>query len=337
MPYIFAVLLFLLVIFIHELGHFIAAKLLGVKVNEFSIGFGPTFLKKKIGETLYAVRPFPLGGYCAMEGEDEGSDDKRAFCNRPAYRRLIIVVAGAFMNILLGFILVLCTMLPASRLITTEIGGFHTENSLTEQSGINIGDKIVKVNNRSVVSYYDLSYAFSNVSGDTLNVTVLRDGKEKVIPLRFETEQDSGINFVKIDFYLNSEKKTFGSLIRQSFCRTVSYEKVVWYSLLDLLTGKYGISAVSGPVGVAAAIGTAAKSGLSDLLPMLALITINLGIFNLLPVPALDGGRAFFLLVEMIIRKPIPKRFEATVHAAGLVLLLMFSAFITVKDIVGLF
>jgi regulator of sigma E protease len=166
---------------------------------------------------------------------------------------------------------------------------------------------------------------------------VKRDGQKQSIDVKFKTEQIEGINYVDVDFGLDVEKKTFTSFISQSFKRTVSYAKIVWFSLVDLITGKYGISAVSGPVGVTAAIGSVAKQGIMDLLPMIALITINLGIFNLLPVPALDGGRAFFLIVEMIIRKPIPRKFESVVHAVGLILLLGLIAIITLKDIIGLF
>ena len=336
-PYLVAVLLFLFMIFIHEFGHFIAAKLMGVRVNEFAIGFGPPLFKKQGKETLYAVRAIPFGGFCAMEGEDETSEDSRAFCNKKAWRRLIIIVAGAFMNLVFGFILVMCTLAPADRYITTVVYGFHEENAMSQQSGLMAGDKIIEINGRNVYSVNDLSYCLSNVDGDVLNMTVKRDGKKVDLDIHCNTEVVEGINYVDVDFYLDTEAKTFGSFLRQSFTRTVSYGRVVWFSLVDLITGKFGISAVSGPVGITAALGTVAKKGLTDLLPWISLITINLGVFNLLPIPALDGGRAFFLLVEMIIRRPIPKKFEGAVHAAGLIILLGFIAIVTIKDIVGFF
>lgn len=336
-PYLVAVLAFLFMIFIHEFGHFIAAKLMGVRVNEFAIGFGPTLFKKQGKETLYAVRLIPFGGFCAMEGEDEESGDSKAFCNKKAWRRLIIIVAGAFMNLVFGFILVMCTLAPANRYITTTVHSFHEENSMSQQSGLAAGDKIVEINGRHVYSINDLSYCLSNVEGDTLAMTVERSGRDILLDVKFETEVKEGINLVDIDFYLDTEEKTLSSFLRQSFTRTVSYGRVVWFSLVDLVTGKYGISAMSGPVGVTDAIATVAKMGILDLLPVVALITINLGIFNLLPIPALDGGRAFFLLIEMIIRKPIPKKFEGMVHGIGLAVLLLFMALITVKDIWGFF
>ena len=335
-PYLVAILLFLVMILIHEFGHFISAKLLGVRVNEFAIGFGPALFKKQGKETVYAVRALPFGGFCAMEGEDEESGDERAFCNKSAWRRFIIVIAGAFMNLVLGFLLVMCTLAPADRYITTTVHSFH-ENSLSAQTGLEVGDKIVRVGNRAVYSVNDLIYCMSNIGSDTLKMQVERDGKRKNIEISVSTSEVEGINYVDIDFYLSTEKKTVGTFFKQSALRTVSYGRVVWFSLIDLVTGKFGISAVSGPVGVTEAIGTAAKTGLENLLPMIALITINLGIFNLLPIPALDGGRAFFILVEMIIRRPIPKKLEGVVHTLGLVILLLLMAVVTVKDIIGIF
>lgn len=334
-PYLVAILMFLIMIVIHEFGHFIAAKSLGVKVNEFSVGFGPAIFKKQGKETLYAVRAVPFGGFCAMEGEDDGSGDPRAFCNKSAWRRLIIIVAGAFFNLVFGLIIVMMILAPAERFITTTVDGFH-EVSLSEES-LEEGDKILKINGRRVYSVNDLSYCLSNVSGDTLKMQVLRDGEKQDLDVKFATEEMDGINYVTVDFYLETEQKTFGTFISQAFTRTVSYGRVVWFSLVDLITGKYGISAMSGPVGVTAVIGEAAKMGLRDMLPIIALITINLGIFNLLPVPALDGGRAFFILIELIIRRKIPQKFEAVVHTVGLILLLGLIAVITVKDIIGFF
>ncbi len=334
-PYLVAILMFLIMIVIHEFGHFIAAKSLGVKVNEFSVGFGPAIFKKQGKETLYAVRAVPFGGFCAMEGEDDGSGDPRAFCNKSAWRRLIIIVAGAFFNLVFGLIIVMMILAPAERFITTTVDGFH-EVSLSEES-LEEGDKILKINGRRVYSVNDLSYCLSNVSGDTLKMQVLRDGEKQDLDVKFATEEMDGINYVTVDFYLETEQKTFGTFISQAFTRTVSYGRVVWFSLVDLITGKYGISAMSGPVGVTAVIGEAAKMGLRDMLPIIALITINLGIFNLLPVPALDGGRAFFILIELIIRRKIPQKFEAVVHTVGLILLLGLIAVITIKDIIGFF
>ncbi len=335
-PYVVAVLVFLFMIFIHEFGHFIAAKLMGVRVNEFAIGFGPTLLKKQGKETLYALRAVPFGGFCAMEGESEESHDDKAFCNKKAWRRFVIVIAGAFMNLVFGFILVMIILAPHDRYASTKIAVFE-ENAVSQQSGLMVGDEIIKVDGRRVLTSTDLGYCFSTLDSDVLKMTVKRDGNVKDLDVKFDTAVENGFRYVKMDFKVAPIEKTFGSYLSQSVKTTVSYAKTVWFSLVDLLTGKFGISAVSGPVGVTAVIGDAAKSGILDLLPIIALITINLGVFNLLPIPALDGGRAFFLLIEMIIRRPIPQKFESMVHAVGLVILLGFIALVTIKDIFGLF
>ena len=231
-PYLVAVLAFLFMIFIHEFGHFIAAKLMGVRVNEFAIGFGPTLFKKQGKETLYSVRLLPFGGFCAMEGEDEESGDTKAFCNKKAWRRLIIIVAGAFMNLVFGLLLVMCTLAPADRYITTTVHSFHEENAMSCQSGLMAGDKIVEVNGRSIYSINDLSYCLSNVEGDTLAMTVERNGEDVPLNVKFNAETQDGINYVDVDFYLDTEDKTVGSFLRQSFTRTVSYGRLFGFPLL---------------------------------------------------------------------------------------------------------
>lgn len=331
-PYIVAVLLFLVLIIIHEFGHFIAAKLLGVRVNEFAVGFGPKLFSKKIGETNYAFNLVPLGGYCAMEGEDENSDDKKAFCNKSAWRRFLIVVMGAVFNLLLGFILIAVVLIPSDRFATTTIAEF-SENAVSNQK-LKENDTIVSVDGRKIYTTYDLSYAFTNIDNGKVDITVLRDGKKvELEDVAFKSDEADGITYLQVDFLVYGKDKTVGSFIKQTFNTSLSYGAVIWRSLIDLITGKYGISAVSGPVGTAVAIGTVAKQNLSNLLPIMALITINLGIFNLLPIPALDGGRLIFILFEMITRKPVPQKYESLVHAVGFVILIGFMLIVTAKDI----
>lgn len=331
-PYIVAVLLFLVLIIIHEFGHFIAAKLLGVRVNEFAVGFGPKLFSKKIGETNYAFNLVPLGGYCAMEGEDENSDDKKAFCNKSAWRRFLIVVMGAVFNLLLGFILIAVVLIPSDRFATTTIAEF-SENAVSNQK-LKENDTIVSVDGRKIYTTYDLSYAFTNIDNGKVDITVLRDGKKvELQDVAFKSDEADGITYLQVDFLVYGKDKTVGSFIKQTFNTSLSYGAVIWRSLIDLITGKYGISAVSGPVGTAVAIGTVAKQNLSNLLPIMALITINLGIFNLLPIPALDGGRLIFILFEMITRKPVPQKYESLVHAVGFVILIGFMLIVTAKDI----
>ncbi len=336
-PYVVAVLVFLVLIIIHEFGHFIAAKSLGVRVNEFAVGFGPKLFSKKWGETKYAVNLIPLGGYCAMEGEDEGSNDSRAFCNKSALRRLLIVVMGAAFNLLLGLIIVAIILIPQKRFASTTVAEF-SESAVSSQYGLLENDKIVEVDGRKIFTTYDLSYAFTNVDDGAIDITVVRDGKRvKLENVRFGTEEIDGISYLEVDFTVYGKEKTVWSFISQTFSTAASYCAVIWRSLIDLITGKYGISAMSGPVGVTVAIGSAAKQSLMNILPIMALISINLGIFNLLPLPALDGGRLLFILIEMIFRKPVPQKYESLVHTVGFVLLLLLMLLITAKDIWALF
>lgn len=332
-----AILLFLILIIIHEFGHFIAAKLLGVRVNEFAVGFGPRLFSKQWGETKYAFNLIPLGGYCAMEGEDEDSSDSKAFCNKPAWRRFLIVVMGAVFNILLGVIIVAIILAPTDRFTTTTIAEFN-ENAVSAQSGLKENDTILKVDGRRIFSTYDLSYAFTNVKDGKVDILVERDGKKTELEdVTFQTETYEDIDFLTVDFKVYGEDKTIGTYIKNTVKTSISYCVVIWRSFIDLLSGKYGLSAVSGPVGVTVVIANAAKQSLQNLLPLMAFISINLGIFNLLPIPALDGGRLVFILFEMIFRKPVPQKYESLVHTIGFIVLIGFMILIVAKDILTLF
>ena len=325
--------MFLLLIIIHEFGHFIAAKLLGVRVNENAIGVGSKLFKWGKGETKYAVNLIPLGGYCAMEGEDETSSDERAFCNKKPWRKFLIVVMGALFNLLLGLILISVTLIPQKQFATTTVDVFH-ENAVSQNYGLKEGDKIIAVDGRKIFTTYDLSYAFSNVDDGAIDITVRRGGeKVQLNGVKFASEKIDDINYLTVDFYVKAQKKTVTSFISQTFKTTLSNCVVVYRSLIDLITGRYGISAMSGPVGVTAVIGNAARENLLNIIPIMALITINLGLFNLLPIPALDGGRLVFILFEMIFRKKVPQKYEAAVHAVGMALLLLLMAVVSFKDI----
>ncbi len=336
-PYLVAVLIFLLLIVIHEFGHFIIAKLFKVKVNEFAVGFGPKIFKFQGKETLYRFNLIPFGGYCAMEGEDETSDDPRAFCNAKAYKRFLIVAAGAIFNLLLGLIIVAIIVCSSHLVGTTKVHSFR-ENAVSVNSGLQVGDKIVEINGRKMFTTNDIMYAFTAVNADQngktkLDMTVVRDGKKVPLNVEFNYETDNGINYIVLDFSFIGEEKTVLNVISSTFKTTFSYCRTVWFSLIDLISGRFGISAVSGPVGVTTTIGQAAKMGLMNILPIMALITVNLGIFNLLPVPALDGGRLLFIFFEMITGKKLSKKYEGVIHAVGLVLLLLLMALVTFKDI----
>lgn len=338
-----ALLIFGILVLVHELGHFIAAKRSGIKVNEFAMGMGPVLFKRQKGETLYSLRLFPIGGFCAMEGDDEVSEDARSFGQAPLLKRMLVIVAGSAMNLLLGLIILgmLSTGMFSTRqklLGTTKVLGFY-EGAVTSQ-WLQAGDKIKKINNHTVRTDNDMMYEFSRDRDGIMDILVERqtaDGKTENVLLEsvaFKMEElPEGISMITIDFIIQGVKPTFWGVIGNSFNWTASIIKQVWGSFADLLTGRYGVNQLSGPVGVTAAIGEAAKSGWDNLLLLTAFITVNLGVFNLLPLPALDGGRFIFLAIEAVRRKPINPRYEGLVHGIGFALLIALMVFVTFNDV----
>lgn len=327
--------MFGLLIFIHELGHFLTAKAAGVKVNEFALGMGPALFKFRKGETQYALRLFPIGGYVQMEGEDQDSEDPRAFQKKPVWKRMIIVAAGGIMNLLLGFTLLLIIIAPQDVLASTTISQFD-DNAVTQQTGLQVGDRITSINGTAVFVDTDLTFNILRDQDGVLDVGVERNGEKIVlhdVHVKMVEDED-GTKLFESDFKVVPIQNNFWESVKWAAGRTVSVARLVWLSLVDLITGNVGMEQLSGPVGTANAISDAASQGLSSLMTITVLITVNLGVFNLLPIPALDGGRLFFLLIEAIRRKPINPKYEGYVHAAGLVLLLGLMAFITFGDIV---
>jgi regulator of sigma E protease len=441
---IIGILLFELIIFSHEFGHYITAKKSGVKVNEFSLGMGPRLFGFKKGETEYTFRLFPIGGFCAMEGEDEDSLEPRAFNNAKIWKRMIIIIAGAVMNIILGFVLMFAYTVQADSFASTTIDGFYP-NSVSANCGLQVGDQITEINGYSVWNSRDLQFGLatmtcSEVDGKSLkiykqdcaskacstyvqiyndnedldentidelytilteacskinaaqskeeaysylsdvcytmndkvydmstldyddpqieerdtrlrytsDVKVIRDGKEVVLEdVQFytyyadEEAEKEGTTSISIDFAVTSIDKNIGSVLSETFSETCSMVKTVWTSLVWLVQGRFSFADLSGPVGIASAVTTVASQGLetsflsavNNILFVMILITVNLGIVNMLPFPALDGGRFLFLLIEWIFRKPIPRKAEQIVNAVGLALLMVFMLIISVKDV----
>ena len=435
---IIGVLLFELIIFFHEGGHFVSAKLSGVKVNEFALGMGPKLFSFTKGETTYSLRLLPIGGFCAMEGEDEDSDNPRSFNNAKLYKRLIIIVAGAVMNIVLGLIFMTILLFPGKYLDSQTVALF-VPNSYSASSGLQVGDTITSVNGYKINNFMDFSMAKIKVSeedGSTLQIyrqdganyvmdsmslvstadefaamtvgeyygyaakytdrihdaqskgevdeiitefyddmseqypdeqfaspeikeketrqrfradmTVLRDG-EKVtledVDFYTFTTSDSDKVQMSIDFYTESREKNIFSFAGDVASQTVSVVRMVVDSLVGIVRGEFGFSDVSGPIGATRATVEVAsqslKSGFGNavlsIVYVMMVITINLGVVNMLPFPALDGGRFVFLLIEGIFRKPIPRKVEAIVNAVGLGLLLLFMLIISIKDIIQIF
>lgn len=436
------VFLFELIILFHEGGHFVAAKLSKVKVNEFSLGMGPKLFSFKKGETTYSLRLLPIGGFCAMEGEDEDSKNPRAFNNASTFKRMIIIVAGAVMNIVFGLILMMTLLLPSEAFATTTVSQF-APRAYSANSGLQVGDKIISIDGYKVNNSLDLSYVLATlkvqeVSGDSLQI-YKQDCANELFDLCVEnglfdaSQEDSnraseiyeklmfyieavnnseskesaysvlqrgsaalhdqfGINeydipeievresrqryradfvvkrngekitledvdfftylpeegadpLLSIDFYTDGKDKTLFTLLGETGSQTVSVVRMVVDSLAGLVKGEFGFSDVSGPIGAASATVEVAQEGLKqsfgdavlNIVYVMMIISVNLGVVNMLPFPALDGGRFVFLLIECVFKKPIPRKVEAIVNGAGLALLLLFILVVSLKDVWMLF
>ena len=377
-----AIFVFGIIILVHELGHFLMCKLMGVRVNEFAIGMGPKLLSFGKKETAYTLRLFPIGGFCAMEGEDEGAPtpsaiggnadraeedggepalpdeeeapaepDPRAFPNKKVWRRILIVVAGAAMNLVLGYVLLVAyygifTVPDASgkaRFSSTIIASLP-ETAVSYQTGLRPGDEIVKIDGKRTVTDSDIVMIMQSDEDGIMDMTVRRavDGKKKTVLLKgvqFQLEVgEDGKNRLIYDFKVLGIEKTVWSTLVQAGKMEYSVATMIWRSLGDLITGKYGINDLSGPVGTMDIIGDAVagantSEGMMTLIMLVVMITVNVGIFNLLPLPALDGGRLIFLLFEGIFRRPVPAKYEGMVHFIGLMLLLLLMVVVTFSDI----
>lgn len=343
---IIGILLFELIILSHEFGHFICAKKSGVLVHEFALGMGPKLWGFKKGETQYSLRLLPIGGFCKMEGEDEESDSPRAFGNAKVWQRMIIVVAGAFMNVLLGILLMFILVVQEPYYASTTIESFH-ENSRSATQGLQVGDRLVSFDGYKINTSRDFSYSLGTMKTYSPNIKVERDGE--IVDLgnvTFDTTTDSsGRTYISLDFYVEPIERSFTSVISQTFKQTYSVVRMIWASLIGLVTGQFTMNDVSGPIGAASAITEATSmglemgflDGLNNLLFMLMVISVNLGIFNMLPVPALDGGRFFFLIIEAIRRKPIPPKYEGLVHTIGFIILILFMIVVSLNDVIRIF
>ena len=443
-----AVALFELIIFFHEGGHYITAKKSGIKVNEFALGMGPKLFSFTKGETTYSLRLFPIGGFCAMEGEDEDSENPRAFNNAKIWKRMIVIVAGAVMNILFGMVLMLITLLPQDSFVSNQVSVL-SPCSFSAVTGLQTGDKIVAINDYAINTSTDFSFALytlpvSEVDGSELSIykedcaydlyvraaelvdenttdeqkaelvellheaqhaisgiessdvssakeaanaifcdyydrltkamgqtpdgeypeieeretrmryrtdmTVIRDGERvelhDVDLFTYKKSADDDTPQLQVDFYLEPIEKNVGTLLTQTGASTVSVVRMVWGSLIGLLKGQFGLNDMSGPVGIASAITEVAGkeletsgfgSAVNSIVYIMMVISINLGVVNMLPFPALDGGRFLMLLIEAIFHKPVPRKVESIINTVGLVLLLGLSLVIAVKDVWKIF
>ena len=330
-PILIAILFFELIIIIHEAGHFAAARLMKIKVNEFSIGMGPKVFQFTKGETKYSLRWILFGGYCSMEGESEESDDEGSFSKKKVWQRIVVVVAGALMNLLLGVVIVGIISCSQSLIGTTAIARF--EDGAASSSVLQAGDVIKAIDGMRVYSPTDVSTGLTRSADSTIEMKILRDGKEQTLDVTFAMEEYEGKQYIKMDFWLLGVEKTPLNVIKNTATEWVSYARMVFLSLHDLLFGRFGLSDLSGPVGAVSVVSDAVKVGLTPMLRIMALLTINVGLFNLFPIPALDGWRLFLLIFEGIFRRKLPDKWEWAINGAGLVILLGIMTLITFSDI----
>lgn len=344
-----AILIFGLIIGIHEFGHFIVAKLNHIQVNEFAIGMGPKLLHFRKGETTYSLRLFPIGGFCSMEGEDQSSENPNAFEKKAVWRRMLVVLAGAFMNLVLGFVLITVLLCTSTKIPSTVIARFaETTNSAgetvtaaeSERSGLQVGDKIIAIDGSHILSATDLIYKLQTTETDSYDVTVKRDGARVVVEnVKFHNDNTDGL----LDFAVEGKSKNPVNVVTYAAKDTAATAKLIWMSLVELVSGKYSLQDLSGPVGTVSVIEQAASSGenllerVQSVMNLTIFITVNVGVFNLLPIPGLDGSRFVFLLIEAIRRKPVPKNREAMVHLIGMAALFLLMILVTVQDITRFF
>lgn len=347
MSVLFAIILFSFLIFIHELGHFVAAKLSGVRVNEFSLFMGPALWKKQVGQTLYAIRLIPVGGYCAMEGEDGDSDDPHAFGSAAWWKRFLILVAGAAMNFVVGVVIMICLYLPVEQVVVPVIGGFESFATVNGAGGLQEGDEIIRVDGEKIYVYSDFSTILALNPGDTHDLVVKRNGNtvclDDFLMQTHEVTQEDGTTRWLYGMNFSTQTLSFGGKLAYGWAQSVDVVRMVRLSLQMLVRGQVGLSDMSGPVGIVSQMSSVAEASatrLDALLNMLyfgAFIAINLAVMNLLPIPALDGGRVVGLLlttaVEAVTHKKIDPKYEGYLHGAGMVLLLVLMALIMFKDI----
>ena len=345
---IIAIIIFGILIAIHEFGHFTAAKLCGVKVEEFAIGMGPALFKKQKGETVYALRILPIGGFCAMAGEDEESDDPRAFTNQGFWKKFVILCAGSFMNLVLGIVLILIMYAGAQAFVTPTIDHFMDGCPYEGADAMQPGDTFYSIDGQRIYLVSDVSSFLMRGDG-VYDIVMLRDGEKvelKDFALTTKTYAEYADEGPKYGFVFGYTEATFGAKLEYTWDTTLEFSRLVWLGLGDLINGRVGLKDMSGPVGIVDMMNEvgqqaeSAKAAADNLLYISAFIAINLAIMNMLPIPALDGGRVFLMIVTVIIeavsRKKLDPKYEGYIHLGGMVLLLGLMALVMYNDIAKL-
>lgn len=342
-----AILVFGVLIAVHELGHFMAAKACGVRVNEFSIGMGPALWKKQKGETQYSLRLFPVGGFCAMEGEEEDSDDPTALNNQGFWAKLLIFAAGAAMNFIAGLLIILVLYADAQAFYVPVVAGFADGCPLESADSLQEGDRLLRIDGEKVYVYSDISLLMGLNKTGAFDLQIERNGE--VITLRdFTMERreytdQNGKAYTGYGLYFGAEEATLGRKLSYSWNNAMDFARLVRLSLQMLVTGQAGVKDLSGPVGIVSTMtqvgeqAATTRAAVENIAYLAALIAVNLAVMNLLPLPALDGGKIFFLVINAVsmqlFKKQIPAKYENYIHFAGLILLLALMAVITFSDV----
>ena len=346
-----AILIFGVLIAVHELGHFLAAKLCGVRVNEFSIGMGPLIWRRERGETQYSLRALPIGGFCAMEGEDEDTGDERSFVRQGFWKKFVILAAGSFMNFLTGVVILLALYAGATVLFADQISGLAPEFSHTGENGLMAGDIVYKVDGYRTYLKGDTKL-FLEYAGDTADIEVVRDGRHILLEgltRQTYTSTDGNTTYRGFGIYVGTAalEATFAAKLQYTWNTALDFVQLVWFSLVQLFTGNAGMEDLSGPEGIESTmteVGSEAETAAaawSQIFYFAALLAVNLSVMNLLPFPALDGGRIFFLVVDavalLLFKRKVPERYQAAVNVAGFVVLMGFMLLVTFHDVFRLF
>ena len=351
MTIFFAILLFSFLIFVHEFGHFFTAKLSGVRVNEFSMFMGPAIFKKQVGETLYSIRCIPIGGYCAMEGEDDDTDDPRSFRKAPWWKRLLILVAGSGMNLITGILILALVYAPSKGFAAPVIDSFTDYCTVNGADGLQVGDRFLEVDGEKIYLQSDFSMVLMFNEGEYHDLIVERNGEKVVLDNfrleRHEVTDEKGNTSHLIGFSFGVEEATFLAKLKYIGNTVLSWVRSIRFSLQMIVSGKASFSDISGPVGIVQQMGQVAQASSTiwdaalNLLYFGGFIAINLAVMNLLPIPALDGGRVVSLLlttaIEAILHKKLNPKIEGYIHAVGMILLLGLMAVIMFKDIFVIF
>lgn len=336
---ILAILAFGFLIIAHELGHYFAARASGVRVNEFWIGMGPAILHRQIGETEFKLCLLPFGGACVMEGEDEETSDPHCFTKASPWRRMLILVAGALMNFIVGFLIVMVLTFPAKQGVVPVLESLEPGFQSEGEQGLMAGDRILSIDGYRVYQTSDITLTLNIAEDDRYDIEILRDGQkykqtDVSIPLQHFAGDEDGVMRYGLNFTIKD--LSIPERLQQSLYTSYNYVRIVWVSLRELVTGHVGVKELSGPVGVTGVLAQSARSSLASFFMMVAFISINLSVMNLLPIPALDGGRLLFVLIELILRRPVNRKYEAYIHAAGMALLMVLMVYITWQDILRL-